>query len=682
MQNFSVEKSLLKAKSYSNKGDIAEAQKLYETILKNFSNNLRAQQGLAELNQHKHKNIIHSPPQDVVNKLVNLHNQGQFAVVAEQAEVLTKQYPTAILIWNVLGASRAQLGMLDEAIDAYKKTISLKPDYAVGYNNMGIVLKDQGKFDEAIDVYKKSISIKPDYAEAYYNMGVSLEKLGKLDEAIGAYKKSISLKPNNPKAYFNIGVVLKNQNNVKEAVEAYKNVILLKPDHAEAIINLANIFYQNGKFDVAVRGFEKVISLVPDYAEAYNNMGLALKDQGKTIEALEALKKAISLKPNFVEAYNNMGNAFVVQNKLEKAIELFKKAISLKPDYTEAYNNMGLALHFQDKSEEAIVAYKKSISLDPDYADAHKNLGYVLLRSGRLKEGFDEIEWRWKTDKFLGQKRNFPQPLWDGKQSLNGKRILLWCEQGVGDTIMWSSKIPFLTSQSAHCILECQEKLVPLLTRSFPDVEVKAEDRSRDIKRDDFDYHLPMGSLYRHFVPEITENPKPDAYLVPDPVRVNYWKERLKTLGKGPYIGISWKSSNMSVERLPNYSSISEWSEILSIPNVTFINLQSKDFADDLAKVREEFGVTVHHFDDLDQWNNIDDVAALCTAMDMVISNHGTVPLISGGVGTVTKLANWRQSSWNNILHNPVGPSVDIFERDTLEPWDNVFKLIAQQSSK
>ena len=377
-----------------------------------------------------------------------------------------------------------------------------------------------------------------------------------------------------------------------------------------------------------------------------------------------------------------MGNALVVQNNLEKAIDLFKKAISLKPDYAEAYNNMGLALHFQDKSEEAIVAYKKSISLDPDYADAHKNLGYVLLRSGKLREGFDESEWRWKTDKFLGQKRNFPQPLWDGKQSLNGKRILLWCEQGVGDTIMWSSKIPFLTSQSAHCILECQEKLVPLLTRSFPDVEVKAEDRSRDIKRDDFDYHLPMGSLYRHFVPEITENPKPDAYLVPDPVRVNYWKERLKTLGKGPYIGISWKSSNMSVERLPNYSSISEWSEILSIPSVTFINLQSKDFADDLAKVREEFGVTVHHFDDLDQWNNIDDVAALCTAMDMVISNHGTVPLISGGVGTVTKLANWRQSPWNNILNNPVGPSVDIFERDTLEPWDNVFRSIAEDILK
>ena len=318
----------------------------------------------------------------------------------------------------------------------------------------------------------------------------------------------------------------------------------------------------------------------------------------------------------------------------------------------------------------------------PGFADAHKNLSFTLLNMGKIKEGLDQYEWRWKTDKFLGQKRKFLQPLWDGKRSLSGKRILLWCEQGVGDTIMWSSKIPFLTSQSAHCILECQEKLVPLLKRSFPNIEVKPEDRSLDMNRDDFDYHLPMGSLYKHFIDQIIENDKPDSYLVPDPDRVNYWRDRLNSLGKGPYIGISWKSSNMSVERLPNYSSISEWSEILSIPNVTFINLQSKDFEDDLSKVREELGVTVHNFDDLDQWNNIDDVAALCTAIDIVICNHGTVPLISGGVGTATKLANWRQSSWNNILHNPVGPSIDIFERDTLEPWDKVFKLIKQEILK
>ena len=224
--------------------------------------------------------------------------------------------------------------------------------------------------------------------------------------------------------------------------------------------------------------------------------------------------------------------------------------------------------------------------------------------------------------------------------------------------------------------LECQEKLVPLLERSFPDIEVKSEDRSIDSKRADFDVHLPMGSLYKHFIDEILAKPQVDPYLIPDPVRVNYWKERLNYLGKGPYIGISWKSSDMSTIRIPNYSSISEWAPILTIPDVTFINLQSKDFEDDLKEIEDEFGVKIHNFDDLDQFNNIDDVAALCSALDMVVSNKTTIPFISGGVGISTKLANWKQSSWNNILLNPPGPLVDIFERNTWEPWDKVFNLI------
>jgi tetratricopeptide (TPR) repeat protein len=502
--------------------------------------------------------------------------------------------------------------------------------------------------DEAVEAYKTTIALKPDFAEAYSNMGVALRNQGKLDEAIEAYRKAISLRPNDADTYFNLGIVLKDQGKFAEAVEAYK----------------------------------KSISLKPDNAKVYNNLGVVLQAQDKCDEAIQAYDKAILLKSDYAEAFNNKGALLQELGEFDMATEVLNKSISLKLDYPDAYNNMGLNLQSKNKFEEAINAFYKSISFKPDYADAHQNLSLALLNIGRLKEGLDQYEWRWKTDKFLGQKRKFLQPLWDGKQSLNGKRILLWCEQGVGDTLNWSSCLPFVTSLSKHVIMECQEKLVPLLKRSFPNVEVKPEDRSLDMNRDDFDYHLPMGSLYKHFLQEITANPKPDAYLIPDPDRVNYWRDRLNSLGKGPYIGISWKSSNMSVERLPNYSSISEWSEILSIPNVTFINLQSKDFEEDLSKVREELGVTVHNFDDLDHWNNIDDVAALCTAIDIVICNHGTVPLISGGVGTATKLANWRQSSWNNILHNPVGPSIDIYERDTLEPWDNVFKLIAQESSE
>ena len=648
LANFFVEQSLMKASSYAKKGEVDEAKKLYQTILRKFSNNIRAQQGLAALKKYKQNNVIQSPPQEIVDQLVNLYNQGQIAAVVKQAENLTEQYPEAILVWNILGASRAQIGNLDEAIEAYKKTISLKPDYAEAYSNMGVALRNQGKFEEAIEAYKKSISIKPNDADTYYNMGIALKDQDKLDEAVEAYKKSISLKPHNAKAYNNLGTTFKEQGKLDEAVEAYKKAILFKSDHAEA----------------------------------YNNLGNALKDQGNLDEAIQFLKKAISLKPDYSEAYSNIGSAFIEQNKLEEAIELYNKALLLKPNDHGVYYNQGNALHELGRLEEAESNLRQAILWKPDFYEAHKNLSFTLLSNGKFKEGLDEVEWRWKTGKFLSTQRHFSQPLWDGKQNLNGKRILLWCEQGIGDTLNWSSCLPLVASKAEHCILECQEKLVPLLERSFPNVEVKPENRSLDKDRDDFDFHLPTGSLYKHFIEEIIQNPKKSAYLIPDPLRVIFWKERLSSLGKGPYIGVSWKSSVVSRYRLQHYPPISEWSPIFTIPDVTFINLQYKDSTDDLVKVKDEFGVTVHNFEDLDQYNNVDDVVALCAALDIVVTTKVTPMIFSSGVGTPTKIANWRQSIWNNILFNPVSSSVDMFERNTGETWGKVFSLIADDIFK
>ncbi len=716
LAKMSVDQVLMKARTHAKKDEIVEAQKLYQAVLIAFPKNVRAQQGLATLKNSKRKIAIHTPPQETIDNLVKMYNQGQFSVTVNQAHSLTEQFPDVFIIWNILGASAIQIGMLDKAIEAYKKCIILKPNYADAYINLGFALKDQGKTEEAIEAYKKCISIKPDYAVAYSNMGNALKDQGKLDKAIEAYKKCISLKPDYAIAYSNMGNALKDQGKLEEAIESYKNALSIKPDYAEAYSNMGVVLRDQGKLEKAIEAYKNALSIKPNYAEAYNNMGITLKDQSKLDEAIETYKKCISLKPDYAEAYSNMGIVLQDQGKLkvaieaykkvlllnptnaeaysymgaalkdlgkfDEAIEAFKKSISLKPNYADAYMNMGNAFKDQGKLDKAIEAYKKAISIKPDYAEAHQNLSFTLLNNGRLKEGFDEYEWRWKTDKHLSHQRYFSQPMWDGEKSLEGKRILLWCEQGIGDTINWSSCLSFISSQAEHCILECQEKLVPLLERSFPDVEVKAENRSLDSKRDNIDFHLPMGSLYKQFIQEISQNAKVDPYLVPHPVRVNFWKERLSSLGDGPYIGISWKSSNMSPNRLPNYTPISEWSPLLRVPDVTFINLQYLDFVGDLTKIRDELGVTVHNFDDLDHYNNVDDVAALCRALDIVVSNKITVPLISAGVGTLTKLVNWRQSPWNNVLLNPISSSVDIFERDTWESWNKVFCLIAEDVLK
>ena len=450
----------------------------------------------------------------------------------------------------------------------------------------------------------------------------------------------------------------------------------INPNYADAYFNMGTALQKQSKLDQAIEAYNKALSINPNYAEAYYNIGIALQKQGNLDKAIEPFKKAISLKPDFSKAYNNMGFTLQKQGKLDKAKVSLKKAISLKPDYVDAHNNMGNVLQELGETIEAIQAYKKSIFYRPDFAKAHKNLSFALLNHGSYQEGLDEYEWRWKTDEFLTNYRYFSQPLWKKETNLNGKTILIWCEQGVGDTINWSSCISYIASKANHCILECQEKLVPLLKRSFPNIEVKAEDRNLDTERNDFDYHLPMGRLYKNLNINIFQKTKVDAYLIPDLERVKYWRKRLNSIGKGPTIGINWKSVLISLDRIPNYTSIFDWSPLFTIPNITFINLQPRDFEADLKKIKDKFGIEVYNFNELDHFDNIDDVAALCSALDMVVSTKTTVPLISAGVGTLTKLVNWRQSSWNNVLLNPRGPFVDKFERDTWESWENVFSLL------
>jgi len=542
LAKLSVDQALMKARSYAKNGEIEEAQKLYEGILLNFSHNKRAQQGLADLNNIKQKNITNNPPQELIDDLISLYKKNQLGVVVKNAQALTKQYPETFMLWNILGTSAAQIDMPDQAIIALKKVISLKPDYAEVYVNIAVVLQQQNKLDEAI----------------------------------------------------------------------------------------------------------------------------------------EACNKAVLLKPNNTNAYYNMGNVLKDQGKLDEAVEAYDKAISLNPDYADAYNNMGITLQRQGKLDEAIEAFNKAVLIDHKYTDANYNMGNVLLQTGRIKEGLEEYEWRWQTDKLSPFQRHFSKPMWDGKLILKDKTVLIWCEQGIGDTMNWSSCLSRITSCAKHVILECQNKLVPLLSRSFPNVEVKAQDKSLDADRDDFDLHLPMGSLYKHFIDEIIENEKGDAYLVPDPARVKFWRKRLKSLGKGPYIGICWKSSIVSAYRLQHYPPISDWSPVLTTPNIMFINLQYTDYADDILKAQDEFGVTIHNFDDLDQYDDIDDVAALTAALDMVVSTKATPPMISAGVGTATMVANWRQSDYNNILNNPLSTSFEMIHRDTSESWDKVFKLIEE----
>ena len=261
------------------------------------------------------------------------------------------------------GISFHQLGLLDEAIHCYRKTLQLNSNNADALSNMGGALQYTGKLDEAVISLTKAISIKPDFAEAFSNLGNALKEQGKLDEAVASYQKAISIKPDYTEAFHNLGNVLTDQGKLDEAVASYRKALSFKQDYAEVYSNLGAALQEQGKLDKAVDNYQKAISFKPGYAKAYNNLGVALKNQGKLNESVASYQKAISIKPDYAEAYSNLGFTLIESGKLEEAVASCQKAISIKPDCAEAYSNLGAALKEQGKPDEAVASYQKKLFL-------------------------------------------------------------------------------------------------------------------------------------------------------------------------------------------------------------------------------------------------------------------------------------------------------------------------------
>ncbi|MDA7719833.1 tetratricopeptide repeat protein [Alphaproteobacteria bacterium] len=389
MAKLSVDQALLKAMSYNKKGKIEEAKQIYRDILRAFPENKRAQQGFAALNKSNQSPKMYGLPSEKFNQLANLYQQGQLEAVIKQGTQLIKQYPKAFIIWNIIGAANKILGQLDDACIAFSKATELNPNYADGFNNLGILLQDQGRFEDAIVSYAKALAIKPDYVEALNNMGVALHEHGKLTDAIRTYKKALAFKSDYAEAHYNMGNAFKDQGELDGAVKAYKKALAIKPDYVEALNNIGATFKEQGKVDEAIGAFTNAVSLDPNNIGAFYNMGICLKQQRKLEKAVEAYNKAVNIKPDHTEAHYNMGVALQEQGKLDTAIEAYTKALAIKPDYAEAYCNIGVALADQGKLEQAVKAYVKALAIKPDYAEAYCNIGVALADQGKLEQAVE-----------------------------------------------------------------------------------------------------------------------------------------------------------------------------------------------------------------------------------------------------------------------------------------------------
>ena len=179
------------------KGEVQEAIKLYRMILQSFPHNKRVQKLLTNLAKRSLIKASITPTTDIINQIAIKYKQGQLKYVAERASILVKQYPKAHVILNTHGAALAGLGNNSEAEAAFEEVTKLEPT-------------------EAFKAYKKALTIIPNYAEAYNNMATAFKGIGQLEDAIAAYNKALELKPNYAAICNNLGIVLRYQKKIGE----------------------------------------------------------------------------------------------------------------------------------------------------------------------------------------------------------------------------------------------------------------------------------------------------------------------------------------------------------------------------------------------------------------------------------------------------------------------------------
>jgi len=642
------------------------------------------------------------------NALQDIGMHEEALVSFDKAIALNSTYIAAI---HNKGLALKENKSYDYALRTFEQAININPNDPMLHLDKGYILEKLGKFDKALVSFKRAIELKPDYAEAYSNQCSALVELQRLDEALASAKRAVELKPSLYEAHKSLSLISSKLKKFDEALTSWNNTIELQPNHAEAFNNRCSVLIELGRLDEALASIDCAIELKNDFAEAYDNRGVVLSKLNRFDEALVSFERAIELKPDYAGAYCNRGVTLTKSNQHDEALVSFERAIELKPDYAGAYNNRGVTLTKSNQHDEALVSFERAIELKPDYAEAYYNKGRLFQESlkeynlasinydnaialrpeyieakwnksllklllGDYENGWQLYEHRWETESQKLSNRIYSQPLWLGDEPLANKTILIWAEQGLGDTIQFCRYIKMVSNLGAKVIFDVQEPLLKSL------VTLNGVNKTIQIgeKLPNFDFHCPLLSLPLAFKTTIETIPNGIPYLSPDPNKVAYWRQKLEEKSN-LRVGLVWSGGFRpdqpevwSVNKRRNIPLIKLKS--LNLPNIDFYSLQKGvEAEEELATLQSSGWNGPNIIDFTKELNDYSDTAALIANLDLVVSVDTSVVHMTGAIGKPIWILNRFDTDWRWFVDrsdSPWYPTATIFNQPSFGDWDAV----------
>ena len=473
---------------------------------------------------------------------------------------------------------------------------------------------------------------------------------------------------------FQQGFDLHQQGQFAPALALYETVLQAQPKHFNALHLSGVIALQNQEYAQAAERIGEAIACFPQHPDCYSNCGLALQKMGKLEEAIASYDQAIALRPDFADAWYNRGNALCEFGAFEKSVASFDRAIALKPDKSEYFGNRGLTLLELLRFDDALADYETGLRLRPDDAEIQWQKAIALLLTGQYERGWQLYEWRWKKKKFTSPHRNFAQPLWLGDRPLQGKTILLYWEQGLGDTIQFCRYIALVAQLGARIVLEVRRPLLALLA-TLPGVE-RIYEYGDELP--DFDYHCPLLSLPLAFKTRVDTIPFAGPYLQVPADKLALWSKKLGKKTR-PRIGLVWSGNTTHKGDKARSISLEQW--IAHLPSgFDYVSLQQEVRETDWPTLRKS---RIRHFGkDL---VDMSDTAALCQQLDLVLSVDTSVAHLAAALGVATWVLIACIPDWRWLLEREDSPwykAVKLYRQGPDRLWEPVLQRVASDLAR
>jgi tetratricopeptide (TPR) repeat protein len=540
-------------------------------------------------------------------------------------------------------------------------------------------LFQQGKLDKAKAALQKILKQTPDHVDALKLLGYIAGAKLDYQSAAKYLGHALKLDPSSPECWYYRGAALQHLARHEEALASFNEALRLKPAIFQARHDAGLSLSALQRFGEAVINFDAAIALDPLSWKAYYNRGIALGYLKRYEDEIASYDKALSLNIDDAHILGNRGVALGQLGRHEEAIASFEQSLAIDESNPAVLCSYGAVLSDLARYDEMLVALDRALKLKPDFAKAHFNRAHPLLLRGDFAQGWQEYEWRLRTPEFSGGKRAYSGLAWNGREALQGKKILLHSEQGYGDTLQFCRYASLVASLGAEVTLEVQSPLVSTL-RSLNGVRVIATGESRP----DVDYHCSLMSLPAILKTELSSLPNSVPYLAADVDKVLSWQTRLGDKRR-PRVGLVW-NGGFRADR-PELRAVNERRNIpldqfvqLKCAGIDFFSLQKGEPAQsEIAARKAELWPENNLFNFVEELKDFGDTAALIANLDLVISVDTATAHLAGAMGKQVWILNRYDTCWRWLLErsdSPWYPTATLYRQPSMGNWDTVIKRV------